>query len=101
MLEQYTKSSLLEILKQQNKRSYIKNMHGSVVIEAFMATMALIKDTEGLFVQRAEMVYKVLDGGSFKPVYILSIHEGTIDIKGYVEFFGLSSNSEIPEVDEE
>jgi hypothetical protein len=88
MLDQYPKVALIEILKQQHKRSYIKNLHGSVIVEAFIATMTLIRDTDGVFVQRAEVIYKVLDDGRFNPVYILSAHEDTLDIRGYMEFFG-------------
>lgn len=93
MLNQYPKVPLIEILKQQHKKSYIKNVHGAVNVEAFIATMALIKETDGMFVQRAELVYKVQEDGSFKPVYILGTHEETLDVKGYAELFGLKKAS--------
>ena len=90
-LNQYPKSGLLEILKQQHKKSYIKNLHGSTTIDAFIMTMPLIKDTDGQFIQRAELIYKVLDGGKYEPVYILSPHEEILDLKGYADFFGFAN----------
>ena len=89
-LSQHPQLTIQEITQKFSKKWFIKNADGVMPLDVFATAYHMVSGAKGLFVQRAEVIYRVngtQQDLKFVPAFIVSPHEEDLDSSIYGGIF--------------